>query len=330
MRCDARNGEGRRPAPAGHLRGVRRRRPDPAGPPEHARPDDDDLGLPAVWALGEVVVTPRDTCAGHGRLIEDRVYQVDVPGGVDSGSTLRLAGRGAVGLAGEPPATCTSTWRWRPHERYSRVGHDLVTTVPASTVRSRARAPTITLPTLDGEEELRFGRLAVRQGLHPAGPGRADGAGPAAGAISRRARRAGADEADGHAGGAAPAPRRRDGRDRRPPGGNGRSPASSPPSPDTGRSTRHMADPPAVGPHTAVAHVYVESVAEPAPTPPIATTSSVCCASDPALRSRSATGPAAGALSAWAPTSNHWSGGRRAGRGPTADRGLRHRQGRSS
>ena len=56
---------------------------------------------PRCGGLGQVVVTPCETCAGHGRLIEDRDYQVDVPGGVDSGSTLRLADE--MGETVEPP-----------------------------------------------------------------------------------------------------------------------------------------------------------------------------------------------------------------------------------
>ena len=110
---------------------------------------------PRCGGLGQVVVTPCETCAGHGRLIEDRVYQVDVPGGVDSGSTLRLAGRGAVGPRGGAAGDLYVHVAVRPHERYSRAGHDLVTTVPVSIVQA-ALGTTITLPTLDGEEELRI------------------------------------------------------------------------------------------------------------------------------------------------------------------------------
>ena len=110
---------------------------------------------PRCGGLGQVVVTPCEACAGHGRLIEDRVYQVDVPGGVDSGSTLRLAGRGAVGPRGGAAGDLYVHVAVRPHERYTRVGHDLVTTVPVSIVQA-ALGTTITLPTLDGEEELRI------------------------------------------------------------------------------------------------------------------------------------------------------------------------------
>jgi molecular chaperone DnaJ len=110
---------------------------------------------PRCGGLGQVVVTPCETCAGHGRLIEDREYQVDVPGGVDSGSTLRLAGRGAVGPRGGASGDLYVHLAVRPHERYVRAGHDLVTTVPVSIVQA-ALGTTVILPTLDGDEELRI------------------------------------------------------------------------------------------------------------------------------------------------------------------------------
>ena len=110
---------------------------------------------PRCGGLGEVIVTPCEVCSGHGRLIEDRTFQVDVPAGVDSGSTLRLSGRGAVGPRGGGTGDLYVHLRVRPHDRYDRVDNDLVTTVHVSIVQA-ALGTTVTLPTLDGEEELRI------------------------------------------------------------------------------------------------------------------------------------------------------------------------------
>jgi molecular chaperone DnaJ len=103
--------------------------------------------------LGEVVVTPCPTCRGEGRITVERTYQVDVPAGVDSGSTLRLTGRGAAGPRGGPPGDLYVHLRVAAHERFQRSGEDLVTQVPIS-VSQAALGTTVKLSTLDGDEEV--------------------------------------------------------------------------------------------------------------------------------------------------------------------------------
>jgi molecular chaperone DnaJ len=108
---------------------------------------------PRCGGLGQVVVTPCTTCRGEGRVTAEHTYQVDVPAGVDSGSTLRLSGRGAAGPRGGAPGDLYVHLRVAEHERYSRDGNDLVTTVPIS-IAQAALGTTVVLPTLDGDEEL--------------------------------------------------------------------------------------------------------------------------------------------------------------------------------
>ena len=50
---------------------------------------------PRCGGQGQVISDPCPTCRGEGRTIEERSYTVDIPAGVDTGSTLRLSGRGA-------------------------------------------------------------------------------------------------------------------------------------------------------------------------------------------------------------------------------------------
>lgn len=102
---------------------------------------------------GEVIATPCTTCGGEGRIVTDKTYQVDVPAGVDSGSTLRLTGRGAVGPRSGTAGDLFVHLRVRPHERYVRDGFDLVTTVDVS-IAQAALGTTIDLATLDGTETL--------------------------------------------------------------------------------------------------------------------------------------------------------------------------------
>ena len=104
-------------------------------------------------ASGQVIVTPCPTCTGEGRVIADKTYQVDVPAGVDSGSTLRLTGRGAVGKRGGATGDLYVHLRVAPHGRYRREGDDLVTELRVS-IAQAALGAKFTLPTLDGDEDI--------------------------------------------------------------------------------------------------------------------------------------------------------------------------------
>ena len=108
---------------------------------------------PRCGGLGEVIVTPCPACRGEGRVTVEHTYHVDVPAGVDSGSTLRLSGRGAAGPRKGKSGDLYVHLRVAEHERYRRDGNDLVTDVPIS-IAQAALGTTIELPTLDGDEEL--------------------------------------------------------------------------------------------------------------------------------------------------------------------------------
>jgi molecular chaperone DnaJ len=108
---------------------------------------------PRCGGLGQVIVTPCATCKGDGRVITEKTYQVDVPAGVDTGSTLRLTGRGAVGPRGGAAGDLYVHIRVAAHETFSRDGDDLVATLPIS-IAQAALGTKILLATLDGDEEI--------------------------------------------------------------------------------------------------------------------------------------------------------------------------------
>lgn len=108
---------------------------------------------PRCHGHGQVIVTPCPTCSSDGRVVTDKTYQVDVPAGVDNGSTLRLTGRGAVGPRGGPAGDLYVHLRVAAHERFQRDGNDLVAVVPVG-IAQASLGTSFTLPTLDGDEEL--------------------------------------------------------------------------------------------------------------------------------------------------------------------------------
>jgi molecular chaperone DnaJ len=108
---------------------------------------------PKCGGLGQVVVTPCEECNGDGRIITEKTYQVDVPAGVDTGSTLRLTGRGAVGPRGGGTGDLYVHVRVAAHDTFRREGDDLVTDLPVS-IAQAALGTKFMLTTLDGDEEI--------------------------------------------------------------------------------------------------------------------------------------------------------------------------------
>jgi molecular chaperone DnaJ len=132
--------------------------------------------------LGQIIQQPCTDCRGEGRRIEQKSYTVDIPAGVDSGSTLRLGGLGAVGPRGGGHGDLYVHVRARPHERFERQGSDLVDELHLPFTQA-ALGAVLPYDTLDGPEDLvvpkgtetgRVFRLRGRGVPHVQGRGRGD------------------------------------------------------------------------------------------------------------------------------------------------------------
>jgi molecular chaperone DnaJ len=113
--------------------------------------------------LGEAISSPCPDCAGDGRRVEARTYTVDVPAGVDHGSTLRLTGRGPAGPRGGPSGDLYVHLAVRPDPVFTRDGSDIHAELHVSMTQA-ALGSTVAFTTLDGEESLPIG--AGTQGGH--------------------------------------------------------------------------------------------------------------------------------------------------------------------
>jgi molecular chaperone DnaJ len=102
---------------------------------------------------GQIIASPCAECRGDGRTVEERTYTVEIPAGVDTGSTLRLSGRGAVGPRGGSPGDLYVHLRVKPHERFERDGYDLHSSLKLPYTQATLGA-TIQFETLDGTEEI--------------------------------------------------------------------------------------------------------------------------------------------------------------------------------
>ncbi len=137
---------------------------------------------PRCGGLGQVVERPCPSCGGEGRRIVEKTYNVDVPAGVDTGATLRLPGRGAVGIRGGGHGDLYVHIRVRRHPRFERQGTDLVHVLHLP-VTQAALGAHLSFETLDGTEDLvvprgtqtgRVFRLRGRGVPHLGGRGRGD------------------------------------------------------------------------------------------------------------------------------------------------------------
>jgi len=103
---------------------------------------------------GRVAQTPCGECGGRGRKAARRRLEVDIPAGIADEQRIRLTGHGHAGERGGPPGDLYVLVNVRPDDRFVRDGNDLVTVVdlPAP---AAALGTSVTVPTLDGEEEIR-------------------------------------------------------------------------------------------------------------------------------------------------------------------------------
>jgi molecular chaperone DnaJ len=137
---------------------------------------------PRCGGMGQTITSPCPACAGEGRRIEEKTYTVDIPAGVDTGSTLRLTGLGAVGARGGGTGDLYVHLRVRPHDRFERQGPDLVHELHLPFTQAALGAH-LEFETLDGPEDLvvprgtgtgRVFRLRGRGVPHVQGRGRGD------------------------------------------------------------------------------------------------------------------------------------------------------------
>lgn len=102
---------------------------------------------PACMGRGRSPETPCERCRGSGTVRRTRKVQVQVPPGVETGSKVRLSGRGERGTSGGEPGDLIITFRVEPHRFFRRRGLDVYCTVPINlaqaTLGSRIRVRTV-------------------------------------------------------------------------------------------------------------------------------------------------------------------------------------------
>ena len=94
-------------------------------------------------------------CKGEGRVRRTETMDVRIPAGVDTGSRVRVPGRGNVPLPGSAPGDLYILTRVAPHPYFARRGDDIYSSVPITVVEAALGAK-IEVPTIDGRALLRI------------------------------------------------------------------------------------------------------------------------------------------------------------------------------
>ncbi len=105
---------------------------------------------PNCHGRGEVIESPCRSCRGEGRVDRPQSLDVEIPPGVDTGTRIRLSGKGEAGPRGAPPGDLYIFIHIRPHAVFQREGTTLLTRVPIS-FTTAALGGSVDIPDLDGE-----------------------------------------------------------------------------------------------------------------------------------------------------------------------------------
>lgn len=105
---------------------------------------------PTCHGRGEVIDKPCRACRGEGRVDQPQSLDVTIPPGVDTGTRIRLAGKGEAGPFGAPAGDLYIFIHIRRHRVFERDGTNLVTRVPIA-FTTAALGGEIAIPGLDGK-----------------------------------------------------------------------------------------------------------------------------------------------------------------------------------
>jgi len=127
---------------------------------------------PTCSGRGTVIENPCRSCRGEGRIDKAQTLKVDIPAGVDTGTRIRLSGKGEAGQRGSPAGDLYIFLHVKPHTVFEREGTTLATRVPV-TFTTAALGGYVEIPDLDGSTN----RLDIPAGIQSGKQLRIRGAG---------------------------------------------------------------------------------------------------------------------------------------------------------
>lgn len=110
---------------------------------------------PDCHGTGKIIARKCEACNGKGRVRKTKDVEVNIPAGIDTGMTLRMAGCGEAGINGGNPGDLYITFTVTPHKNFKRDGSDIILNVPISFSQA-ALGDTIEVPTIDSPVNLKI------------------------------------------------------------------------------------------------------------------------------------------------------------------------------
>lgn len=94
-------------------------------------------------------------CGGTGHVGKPETFEVRIPPGVDTGSRVRVPGKGNAGTNGGPPGDLYIVTEVEPHPLFQRKGDNLYIKVPVS-ITEAALGAKVEVPTIDGPTTIKI------------------------------------------------------------------------------------------------------------------------------------------------------------------------------
>ncbi|WP_295635570.1 molecular chaperone DnaJ [Novosphingobium sp.] len=108
-----------------------------------------ERACPSCHGRGQVIENPCRSCGGEGRIDAPQTLDVQIPAGVDSGTRIRLSGKGEAGPQGAPSGDLYIFLHVSRHNVFERESTTLITRAPISFTKA-ALGGEIAIPGLDG------------------------------------------------------------------------------------------------------------------------------------------------------------------------------------
>ncbi|MDQ3088849.1 MAG: molecular chaperone DnaJ [Acidobacteriota bacterium] len=110
---------------------------------------------PNCGGRGQIIKSACQKCRGAGRIEKEKMLEIKIPAGVETGSRLKVVGEGEGGINGGSSGDLFVVINVAEHEIFERQGANLYSAVPVSFAQAALGAE-IEVKTLDGEENLKI------------------------------------------------------------------------------------------------------------------------------------------------------------------------------